>query len=89
MLDRLCAEIGRQPADLRRLLVVGNPVETRLRDAAAVWHLIDTYAELGFTDIVLPYPLDGDERALDVLGSVLFELRQRAVPEASPPVGTA
>lgn len=72
-LDRLCAEIGRNSVDIRRLLVVGNPVQTRLDDVAVIRRLIDTYAELGFTDIVLPYPPDDDERALDVLGSVLSE----------------
>jgi alkanesulfonate monooxygenase SsuD/methylene tetrahydromethanopterin reductase-like flavin-dependent oxidoreductase (luciferase family) len=73
--DRLCDELGRSHTGIRRMLVVGNPVETRLDKTTTVRRLIATYGDLGFTDVVLPYPLDDDERGLDVLGSILAEHR--------------
>ncbi|MEV0327372.1 LLM class flavin-dependent oxidoreductase [Micromonospora echinospora] len=87
-LDRHCADLGRDPATLRRLLVVGNPVETPVEDVDSVHRLLDAYGELGFTDIVLPYPLADDPHGLAVLAEVLVGHRGHpgtGHPDAPPP----
>ena len=54
-LDRACAQVGRDPATLGRLALVGFR-EQPLASIEAFRDVRGRYAELGFTDLVVHWP---------------------------------
>ena len=60
VLDARCAELGRDPASLQRIYLVGNTAERPLASVAAFEEFVGRYAALGFTDIVFHDPRPGD-----------------------------
>ncbi len=59
-LDDACAAIGRDPATLQRIFLIGNGDERPLASAAAFDDFVGRYAEIGFTDLVFHHPRADD-----------------------------
>ncbi len=55
-----CAAIGRDPAEIDRIYLVGNSIERPLASVAAFTDFAGRYEALGFTDIVFHDPRPGD-----------------------------
>jgi alkanesulfonate monooxygenase SsuD/methylene tetrahydromethanopterin reductase-like flavin-dependent oxidoreductase (luciferase family) len=55
-LDEMCAEEGRDPATLDRLVLTGLELDDGLRSPAAFRDVRDAYAEVGVTDLVVHWP---------------------------------
>jgi alkanesulfonate monooxygenase SsuD/methylene tetrahydromethanopterin reductase-like flavin-dependent oxidoreductase (luciferase family) len=55
-----CTELGRDPADLDRIYLVGNTRERPLASIEAFADFVGRYDELGFTDIVIHDPRADD-----------------------------
>jgi alkanesulfonate monooxygenase SsuD/methylene tetrahydromethanopterin reductase-like flavin-dependent oxidoreductase (luciferase family) len=55
-----CGAIGRDPATIRRIYLIGNTEERPLASVAAFADFVGRYAELGFTDIVFHHPRPED-----------------------------
>jgi alkanesulfonate monooxygenase SsuD/methylene tetrahydromethanopterin reductase-like flavin-dependent oxidoreductase (luciferase family) len=55
-----CDELGRDPADIARIYLVGNSAERPLASVAAFREFVERYGELGFTDIVFHDPRPDD-----------------------------
>lgn len=73
-LDRTCAEEGREPTDLRRLLTTGFSAEPWLESVAAFEDLAGRYAEIGITDIAVHWPRadspwDADLRVIEAIAA--------------------
>jgi alkanesulfonate monooxygenase SsuD/methylene tetrahydromethanopterin reductase-like flavin-dependent oxidoreductase (luciferase family) len=58
-LDEVCASEGRDPKELRRLLLTGFTGEPWVESEQAFSELAGRYAEIGITDIVLHWPRPG------------------------------
>ncbi|MGV9287302.1 LLM class flavin-dependent oxidoreductase [Streptomyces sp. NPDC003719] len=54
--DEACARVGRDPAGVARLVYHGDRTHSALRSAGAFAELAGRYAELGVTDLVVPFP---------------------------------
>ena len=66
-LDAACAAAGRDPATLPRVLLVDEPTsDLRPRQVHA---LLGRAERLGFEELVLRHPLDGDRRTLEAFAS--------------------
>ena len=59
-LDEACAEIGRDPAEIRRIYLVGDTGERPLAGVDAFEDFVGRYSELGFTDVVFHHPRPDD-----------------------------
>jgi alkanesulfonate monooxygenase SsuD/methylene tetrahydromethanopterin reductase-like flavin-dependent oxidoreductase (luciferase family) len=59
-LAEACAAIGRDPAELRRVYLIGNTEERPLQSVAAFTDFAGRYAALGFTDLVFHDPRPDD-----------------------------
>ena len=59
-LAEACAAIGRNPAELRRVYLIGNTEERPLQSVAAFTDFAGRYAALGFTDLVFHDPRPDD-----------------------------
>jgi alkanesulfonate monooxygenase SsuD/methylene tetrahydromethanopterin reductase-like flavin-dependent oxidoreductase (luciferase family) len=59
-LAEACAAIGRDPADLRRIYLIGNTEERPLQSVAAFTDFAGRYAALGITDLVFHDPRPDD-----------------------------
>lgn len=59
-LDDLCHDIGRDPADLRRIYLIGNTDERPLAGVDEFVEFAGRYREMGFTDLVFHHPRAGD-----------------------------
>jgi alkanesulfonate monooxygenase SsuD/methylene tetrahydromethanopterin reductase-like flavin-dependent oxidoreductase (luciferase family) len=71
--DRLaehCAAIGRDPAEIRRIYLIGNTDERPLASVAAFTNFAGRYRELGFTDLVFHHPRADDPVWTDEPGIV-------------------
>jgi alkanesulfonate monooxygenase SsuD/methylene tetrahydromethanopterin reductase-like flavin-dependent oxidoreductase (luciferase family) len=79
MVDAACAEVGRDPATLDRLILTGSGGPDFFGSAAEFGDASGRYAELGFTDVVLHYPRSGEPYAGDpaVLEEIAGELALR------------
>jgi alkanesulfonate monooxygenase SsuD/methylene tetrahydromethanopterin reductase-like flavin-dependent oxidoreductase (luciferase family) len=55
-LDEACAEAGREPATLRRLVVLGPTLDGGLASVEAFAETAGRYAEIGVTDLVVHWP---------------------------------
>lgn len=60
VLDERCAALGRDPATLERIYLVGNTAERPLASVAAFEDFVGRYEALGFTDIVFHDPRPDD-----------------------------
>ncbi|WP_238010540.1 LLM class flavin-dependent oxidoreductase [Dactylosporangium sp. AC04546] len=60
ILDERCAELGRDPASLERIYLIGNTDERPLASLAAFEDFAGRYERLGFTDIVFHDPRPDD-----------------------------
>ncbi|MEV4514458.1 LLM class flavin-dependent oxidoreductase [Dactylosporangium sp. NPDC049525] len=60
ILERRCAELGRDPASIDRIYLVGNTAERPLASVAAFEDFVGRYAALGFTDVVFHDPRPDD-----------------------------
>ncbi|MET7425657.1 LLM class flavin-dependent oxidoreductase [Dactylosporangium sp. NPDC005555] len=60
VLEDRCAELGRDPASIERIYLVGNTAERPLASVAAFEDFAGRYEALGFTDIVFHDPRPGD-----------------------------
>jgi alkanesulfonate monooxygenase SsuD/methylene tetrahydromethanopterin reductase-like flavin-dependent oxidoreductase (luciferase family) len=63
MVEAACADIGRDPATLDRLVLTGSGGPDFFGSAAEFTDAAGRYADLGFTDVVLHYPRIGDPYA--------------------------
>lgn len=63
--DEACAEAGRDPASLPRLLLTGFTDEPWVQSRAAYDDLAGRYADLGITDVAIHWPRPGTEWAAD------------------------
>jgi alkanesulfonate monooxygenase SsuD/methylene tetrahydromethanopterin reductase-like flavin-dependent oxidoreductase (luciferase family) len=80
-LEKACADVGRDPAGVGRLLVAGPTVGGLLDSVEAFFDAADRFAEVGITDVVVQWPrpdepFRGREDVLDGIGEELR--RQRA-----------
>ncbi|MEU1124601.1 LLM class flavin-dependent oxidoreductase [Streptomyces sp. NPDC005899] len=55
-LEELCAELGRPPASLRKLVLDSNRTDPPLASVAAFTEAAGRYREAGYTDMVVPFP---------------------------------
>lgn len=76
-LEEVCANEGRDPKELRRLMLTGFTGENPLESPEAFRDLAGRYAEAGITDIVVHWPRPGTPWAADlrVLEKVAAEAR--------------
>jgi len=59
-LDAACAEVGRDPATLDRIVVLGPTLDGGLSSVDAFAEAAARYAEIGVTDLVVHWPRDGE-----------------------------
>jgi alkanesulfonate monooxygenase SsuD/methylene tetrahydromethanopterin reductase-like flavin-dependent oxidoreductase (luciferase family) len=59
-LEAACAEIGRDPATIDRIYLIGNTDEKPLASVDSFRAFCDRYRALGFTDVVFHHPRAGD-----------------------------
>ncbi len=59
-LAEACASIGRDPAELQRIYLIGNTEERPLQSVGAFTDFAGRYAALGFTDLVFHDPRPDD-----------------------------
>ena len=55
-LDDACAEVGRHPGSLRRLVLTGPEFDSGLVSSEAFRDTVGRYADVGVTDLVVPWP---------------------------------
>ena len=61
VLERECEAIGRDPASVQRVYLIGNAEERPLRSVEAFAEFCERFAGLGFTDVVFHHPRPDDE----------------------------
>jgi alkanesulfonate monooxygenase SsuD/methylene tetrahydromethanopterin reductase-like flavin-dependent oxidoreductase (luciferase family) len=85
-LDQACAEVGRDPATLGRMLVTGSTVGGVLESVGSYQDAVGRLAEAGFTDLVLPWPRPSDPYAgrLAVLEAVAGTRRPQPLTPVPP-----
>ena len=79
-MDAACAEVGRDPATLGRLLLAGSPITGVTDSPAAFRDAAGRFGELGTTDLVVPWPRSeepyaGDELVMEAIAGEMAELR--------------
>jgi len=77
--DATCIEVGRDPASLGRLLFVGMRIGGATASPEAFRDAVGRFAQLGFTDLVIPWPQANTPFAADAgtLELVAAEARTR------------
>lgn len=77
-LEDACADVGRDPAELDRILLQGSTNEKPLASLDAFVDYAGRYAELGITEIVLHWPVPDSIHAADqrVFERIVTELRE-------------
>src|SRR5262249_18319546 len=65
-LDAACAEIGREPSTLRRLVLTGLTLDGGLSSVESFPETSRRYAEAGVTDLVGPWPRSSEPYAADL-----------------------
>jgi alkanesulfonate monooxygenase SsuD/methylene tetrahydromethanopterin reductase-like flavin-dependent oxidoreductase (luciferase family) len=78
-LDDACAEVGRDPASVRRIYLIGNTQERPLASTAAFEDFVGRYADIGCTDLVFHHPRP-DDPAWDEPASVVDEIAADVLP---------
>ncbi|MEM9746016.1 MAG: hypothetical protein AAF945_04920, partial [Actinomycetota bacterium] len=59
-LDQACADVGRDPTTIDRILLTGHTDERPLASVDAFDDCVGRHADLGFTDLVFHHPRDDD-----------------------------
>jgi alkanesulfonate monooxygenase SsuD/methylene tetrahydromethanopterin reductase-like flavin-dependent oxidoreductase (luciferase family) len=59
-LTEACAAIGRDPAEISRVYLIGNTDERPLASTAAFTDFVGRYRSMGFTDFVFHHPRPDD-----------------------------
>jgi hypothetical protein len=59
MLNASCAEIGRQPRDVKRSMLVYRPLDP-WASVDAFYDLVGRYSEIGTEEFMLYWPLEGE-----------------------------
>ena len=59
-LDDACIAVGREPASVQRIYLVGNTQDRPLAGTAAFEDFVGRYSDIGFTDLVFHYPRADD-----------------------------
>jgi len=82
-LDSACAQVGRDPATLERLLFTGVRVAGVTDSPEAFRNAAGRFGELGFSDLVVPWPraqrpFAGDAGALEMVADEARALRRAA-----------
>lgn len=75
-LDELCAEHGRDPAQLRRSLVMWSPLDPWAAPGAFE-RIVDSFVDAGISDFIVMWPPEDRLRALERAASALPSLRER------------
>lgn len=65
-LDQACSKIGRDPASLRRLVLVGSSLDAGLGSVEEFRETSGLYARAGVTDFVVPWPRQNEPYAADL-----------------------
>ncbi|GAA0495251.1 LLM class flavin-dependent oxidoreductase [Streptomyces olivaceiscleroticus] len=71
---RMCVEEGRDPATLKVVLMIGNRTRSPLTSVGAFADAAGRYAEIGVTDLIVPFPRSeaphkGDVRVLEQIAA--------------------
>jgi alkanesulfonate monooxygenase SsuD/methylene tetrahydromethanopterin reductase-like flavin-dependent oxidoreductase (luciferase family) len=78
-LEDSCAAIGRDPATIRRIYLIGNTDERPLASVSAFDDFVGRYQALGFTDLVFHHPRD-DDPAWDEPRTIVDEIATEVLP---------
>lgn len=80
-LEKVCAEVGRDPATLARLLICGPSVGGVLESPAAFADAVGRFAEVGITDVVVQWPRPDEpfQGRLEVLEKVAEDLDRHRI----------
>ncbi|MEO1064132.1 MAG: LLM class flavin-dependent oxidoreductase [Actinomycetota bacterium] len=80
-IEERCAELGRDPAELDRIYLVGNTRERPLASIEAFTEFVERYAALGFTDLVF-HDLRPDDPVWNDPPEVIDEIADRFLVSA-------
>ena len=86
-LEDACAEAGRDPATLRRMLVTGSTTGGVLASVAAFEDAAGLFAEAGFTDLVVNWPRDTHPYKGEM--AVLERVAEKLTCDSAPPTAPA
>lgn len=78
-LARACDAIGRDPASLRRIFMIGNTEDRPLASTGTFLDFAARYAAIGFTDLVFHHPRPGDPVWTEPEG-IVEQLAAEALP---------
>jgi len=79
ILDEHCAVVGRDPAAIERIYLIGNTEERPLASVAAFEDFVGRYAALGFTDLVFHHP-GPDDPVWDEPDSIVEDIAADVLP---------
>jgi alkanesulfonate monooxygenase SsuD/methylene tetrahydromethanopterin reductase-like flavin-dependent oxidoreductase (luciferase family) len=65
-LEAACAEVGRDPATIDRIVLTGGELEAGLSSVEAFRDLAGRYAEVGVTDLVVHWPRESEPYVADL-----------------------
>ena len=83
-LDDACAAIGRDPAEIRRIYLVGSTGERPLAGVDAFEDFVGRYSDLGFTDVVFHHPRP-DDPVWDEPESIVEDIATEVLPRLRAP----
>lgn len=66
LLEAACADVGRDPRSIRRIVVTGTLLDPALHSAESFIDGVNTYAAAGFTDFVVHWPRDDEPYQADM-----------------------
>ncbi|GAB3407620.1 LLM class flavin-dependent oxidoreductase [Flindersiella endophytica] len=79
LLTAHCERLGRDPAEIRRIYLLGNTDERPLASVDAFTEFVERYARLGFTDIVFHHPRP-DDPVWTEDPAIVEEIAERVLP---------
>lgn len=79
-LEEACAVIGRDPATISRIYLIGNTDERPLASVAAFDDFVGRYSALGFTDLVFHHPR-ADDPAWDEPANIVDAIAADVLPK--------
>jgi len=85
-LDDACAAIGRDPATIDRIYMIGNTEARPLASTAAFEDFAGRYAAIGFTDLVFHHPRP-DDPAWDEPEAIVDAVAMDVLPRLHAPAG--
>jgi alkanesulfonate monooxygenase SsuD/methylene tetrahydromethanopterin reductase-like flavin-dependent oxidoreductase (luciferase family) len=80
-LARACDAVGRDPAGIDRIYLIGNTDERPLASPAAFTEFADRYAALGFTDLVFHHPRPADDPVWTESEEIVEQLAVDVLPK--------